>query len=78
MPSRKRPPGRSSRRSHVTDDQARDMANFVLGLNLRDLRGEDERTIEEWLKDKDDPVKRDRAWTVIEVLKYEHPGQNEP
>jgi hypothetical protein len=50
---------------------AKDMANFVLGLNLRQLRGEDERIVEEWLKDKDNPVKRDGAWTVIEVLKYE-------
>lgn len=54
---------------------AKDMANYVLGLNLRDLRDEDERIIEEWLADKDSPAKRDRAWTVIEVLKYEHSDQ---
>jgi hypothetical protein len=77
-PRRNRPPapsfgpGGSSKRFLVTDEMAKDMANYVLGLNFNQLRGEDQRIIEEWLADKDSPAKRDRAWTVIEVLKYEH------
>jgi hypothetical protein len=74
-PRRNRPPAPSSKRFVVTDEMAKDMADYVLGLNLNQLRGEDQRIIEEWLADKDSPAKRDRAWTVIEVLKYEHGDQ---
>jgi hypothetical protein len=80
MPSR-RPPARSSKRFVVTDEMVKYMANYVLGLmsgnpvHLHELSGEDQRIIEEWLRDKSDPALRDRPWTVIEVLKLDHPGQ---
>jgi hypothetical protein len=80
-PRRNRPPARSSKPFVVNNEMAKDMANYVLGLmsgnpvHLHELSGEDQRIIEEWLRDKNNPRLRDRAWTVIEVLKIEHPVQ---
>jgi hypothetical protein len=76
-PRRNRPPAPAPKRFVVTDEMAKNMANYVLGLNFNELRGVDQRIIEEWLADKDDPRARDRAWTVIEVLKLEHPDRKE-
>lgn len=80
MPSRNRPPARSSK-SFVTDEMAKDMANYVLDLmsgnpvHLHELSEGDQRIIEEWMGDKNDPLLRDRAWTLIEALKIEHQVQ---
>jgi hypothetical protein len=62
---------------------AREMADYVLGLmfgnpvHLNDLPAEDARIIEEWLQAErqgnTQQALRDRAWTVIEVTKLEHP-----